>query len=245
MFSKQGQGGGARRRLSSAEASRLQQLLSHKQTFWGLDEMARLLTTEFGISYSLRHLRRLLKAMGMFHYKPQPVDYRRDPEAAKCLQQRLQATFDVLHLQGIAPSKICIGLADETGNYLHCNTARMWSFHKKIARKVNTSKVKINTLGFYALQGHSASFCISSSCQEELLRVLSLIRNLQKDYQAVVLIWDNLPAHHAKAVEKWAYQHQIYLVYNAAYAPDINPIEKIWKQLKKSNEQARVDSQPR
>jgi transposase len=168
----------------------------------------------------------------MYHYKPQPVDYRRSENAEQRLQQRLQATFDALLLQKIPLEAIAIGLADETGNYLQANTARLWSFHRKVKKKVNTEKIKQNIFGFYALQGKSLSLEIATSSEEEMLRVLPLIRQANADYQAIVLLWDNLPAHKTEAVERLARRHQIYLVNNLPYAPDLNPIEKIWKQLK-------------
>ncbi|MDB5262472.1 MAG: transposase [Adhaeribacter sp.] len=168
----------------------------------------------------------------MYHYKPQPVDYRRSAGAEQQLQQRLQATFDALLLQKIPFEAIAIGLADETGTYLQANTARMWFFHKKAKKKVNTEKIKQNTFGFYALQGKSLSLEIATSSEKEILRVLPLIRQANAAYQAIVLLWDNLPAHKTAAVERLARRHQIYLVNNLPYAPDLNPIEKIWKQLK-------------
>ncbi|GAA4439539.1 hypothetical protein GCM10023188_35990 [Pontibacter saemangeumensis] len=170
--------------------------------------------------------------MGMCHYKPQPVDYRRSERAEEQLQQRLKATFDALLLQQILLEAVAIGLADETGNYLQANTARLWSFHKKAKRRVNTEKIKQNTFGFYALQGQSISLEIATSSEQEMLRVLPLIRQANADYRAIVLLWDNLPAHKTGAVERLARRLQIYLVNNLPYAPDLNPIEKIWKQLK-------------
>ncbi len=170
--------------------------------------------------------------MGMCHYKPQPVDYRRSETAEERLQQRLQATFDALLLQQIPLEAVAIGLADETGTYLQANTARLWSFHKKAKRRVNTEKVKQNTFGFYALQGQSISLEIATSSEQEMLRVLPLIRQANADYQAVVLLWDNLPAHKTGAVERLAGRLQIYLVNSLPYAPDLSPIETIWKQLK-------------
>ncbi len=170
--------------------------------------------------------------MGMCHYKPQPVDYRRSERAEEQLQQRLQATFDALLLQQIPLEAVAIGLADETGTYLQANTARLWSFQKKAKRRVNTEKVKQNTFGFYALQGHSLALEIATSSEEEMLRVLPLIRQAHSEYRAIVLLWDNLPAHKTGAVERLARRLQIYLVNNLPYAPDLNPIEKLWKQLK-------------
>lgn len=168
----------------------------------------------------------------MYHYKPQPVDYRRSVRAEEQLQQRLQATFDALLLQKIPLEAVAIGLADETGNYLQANTARLWSFQKKAKRKVNTEKIKQNTFGFYALQGQSLALEIATSSEEEMLRILPLIRQANSEYKVIILLWDNLPAHKTEAVERLARRHQIYLVNNLPYAPDLNPIEKIWKQLK-------------
>ncbi|WP_347158699.1 transposase [Pontibacter chitinilyticus] len=127
---------------------------------------------------------------------------------------------------------MAIGLADETGTYLQANTARVWSFHKKAKRRVNTEKVKQNTFGFYALQGQSLALEIATSSEKEVLRVLPLIRQANSAYRAFILLWDNLPAHKTEAVERLARRLQIYLVNNLPYAPDLNPIEKIWKQLK-------------
>lgn len=226
-MNRQGQDGGGKRKLTSVAAKELQVILTEEQPFWTLDQIAFVLAERFSIHYSPRHLRRVLQQLGMYHYKPQPVDYRRSQDAAQRLQQRLQATFDGLQLQDIPIEQVAIGLADETGNYLQANTARMWSslgdpIHKKAKRKVNAEKVKRNTFGFYALQENSIALEIATSSQEEMLRVLPLIRQAHADYQAVVLLWDNLPAHHAKAVEQLARSHQIYLVYNLPYAPDLN-----------------------
>nr|WKN35430.1 IS630 family transposase [Tunicatimonas sp. TK19036]WKN37242.1 IS630 family transposase [Tunicatimonas sp. TK19036]WKN37465.1 IS630 family transposase [Tunicatimonas sp. TK19036] len=233
-MNRQGQGGGGKCQLTAILREKLQVMLTEGQSFWTLKQIALVLAERFGIHYSPRHLRRVLQQLGMYHYKPQPVDYRRSQDAPERLQQRLQATFDALQLQGLSLEQIAIGLADETGNYLQANTARLWSFHKKAKRTVNTEKVKRNTFGFYALQGTSLVLEIATSSQEEMLRILPLLRQAHANYQAIVLLWDNLPAHHAKAVEQVARRHQIYLVHNLPYAPDLNPIERIWKQIKRT-----------
>lgn len=47
------------------------------------------------------------------------------------------------------------------------------------------------------------------------------------------MLWDNLPAHKTADVEAAARRHHIYLVNNLPYSPDLNPIEGVWKQLKR------------
>jgi hypothetical protein len=50
----------------------------------------------------------------------------------------------------------------------------------------------------------------------------------------VTLVWDNLPAHHSIAMEAWLADQQAWLEveYLPAYAPDLNPVEGLWANLK-------------
>lgn len=58
-----------------------------------------------------------------------------------------------------------------------------------------------------------------------------------------MLLWDNLSAHKTAQVEASARQQQIFLVYNLPYAPDLNPIEGVWKGIKrKISEWGLIDS---
>lgn len=47
------------------------------------------------------------------------------------------------------------------------------------------------------------------------------------------MIWDNLPSHCKKEVLLLANKLRIIIVNLPAYAPDLNPIERIWKQIKR------------
>ena len=59
------------------------------------------------------------------------------------------------------------------------------------------------------------------------------LRAIHADYDAVVVLWDNLPVHKTAPVEAATRRHQIYLVNNLPYAPDLNPIEGVWKGIKR------------
>jgi transposase len=43
----------------------------------------------------------------------------------------------------------------------------------------------------------------------------------------VTLVWDNLPAHHSLAMQAW-----LEVEYLPPYAPDLNPLEGLWANLK-------------
>jgi len=58
-------------------------------------------------------------------------------------------------------------------------------------------------------------------------------REANSKYKAIVGILDNFPSHKSEIVKKKAKELGIYLVYLPPYSPDLNPIEFIWKSIKR------------
>jgi hypothetical protein len=52
--------------------------------------------------------------------------------------------------------------------------------------------------------------------------------------EKATLIWDGLPAHRSRTMHAWLNQQQSWLVVERlpAYAPDLNPVEGLWANLK-------------
>lgn len=148
------------------------------------------------------------------------------------LIQRLKATFDGLQTLGYDLSRVAFGFADESSPQLSANTARLWALGKA-DRVVNSDKQRANTFGFLALNGVDYCQPLANSSAESFIALMPTIRALHSAYDAVVMLWDNLLAHKTAAVETAARRHQIYLVYNLPYAPDLNPIEGVWKGIKR------------
>lgn len=64
-----------------------------------------------------------------------------------------------------------------------------------------------------------------------------LIRQLQYLHRRLrrpfVLVWDHLASHHSRRMRSFAAGHDwLHLEYLPAYAPDLNPVEGMWAQLK-------------
>ncbi len=68
---------------------------------------------------------------------------------------------------------------------------------------------------------------------EQLIGVVGALQRLLGG-AVVTLVWDNLPAHHSLAMQAWlAGQHAwLEVEYLPPYAPDLNPLEGLWANLK-------------
>lgn len=195
-------------------------------------QLAQLLAEQTGVVHSQHYLPVVLRQLGLHYYKPRPCSVRRPTEAKASLIERVRATFDGLLALGYNLDHVAFGFADESSPQLSANTARLWSLGKA-DRVVNSDKARANTFGFLALQGVDYCQALTNSSADSFIEIFPQIRALHADYEALVLLWDNLPAHKTAAVEAAAREHQIYLVYNLPYSPDLNPIEGVWKGIKR------------
>lgn len=232
LENQRGQGGGAKPRLTKEQKKELKDILYKESDFWTCGEIGSLIQKRFNISYSKRQVQRLLRLLGMYCYKPQPRDYRQNPEHKQQLSQRLQAVADVLGMGTKNLENIAIGFGDESSFQLFSNSARMWSFHKGKIRKVNTTKTKQNCFGFYSIRGKSLLIPIKKGNESTFLLMLDKIKEQHLEYDGIILIWDNHKAHITPLIEKKAHLLGISIVNLPTYSPNLNPIERLWKAIK-------------
>ena len=124
-----------------------------------------------------------------------------------------------------------LGFLDETAPQTAPNTQRLWSFTKPVIKK-NTAKIRANTFGFYALNGESQIAFKENSKKQSVCDFLEQIRdaNPEKD---IVVILDNFRSHWANKTRDKALELNISLVFLPPYSPDLNPIEFIWKSIRR------------
>lgn len=205
-----------------------------KRRFWTSAQVATLVAERYGVVYSKRQIQRLLRRLGMYCYKPQPRDYRQPPDAEDKLYERLRAVADVLRQWGQDLDKVCVGFADESSTQLQANRQRVWSFESGLTRSVNSDKKKVNSFGFYAIRGNSVLSQLPQGNEEHLLKMLPLIRQANPEAQTILLLWDNHTAHLTRAMQEHAQRLGIILINLPTYSPNLNPIERIWKHIKKA-----------
>ena len=208
--------------------------LLHQQTTWTTVEVKELIQKEFGIEYSSTQVIRILRErLGMHFSKPFPRDYRRPPDAEERLKASLHQAFRVLKEKGIHKNDLALGFLDETSPQNRANTVRVWSFESNPVLDKNTLHFKSNTIGFYAIQGVSVQNFLTNSKEESIIAFLKQVRAANATAKAIVIILDNYSSHLAVKVKETAQELDIYLVHLPPYSPDLNPIEYIWKSIKR------------
>ncbi len=107
----------------------------------------------------------------------------------------------------------------------------MWGFEKPTQKK-NTTKLRLNTFGFYALNGKSVIDFKERSRKEDVCEFLEFIRKHNPEKE-IILQLDNFPSHWANKTKEKAEELDITLIFQPPYSPDLNPIEYIWKSIKR------------
>ena len=102
----------------------------------------------------------------------------------------------------------------------------------KLKRKKNTAHLKANTIGCFMLNGvDTIAFPIHTKADDfcEFLMAIGDSNPLNR----ICLVLDNFSTHKAKSVKEKARKLNIILIYLPPYSPDLNPIEFIWKSIKR------------
>jgi len=217
-------GGGRPSRLDDEQKEQLREILTSKD-HWLTHEVRALIQNGFGVFYSFRYVRKLLRGFGMYYAKPYTLDYRRPEDAEEILRGRLSTALEN------APENVIVGFLDETSPQTRDNKQRVWSFSKPKKSK-NTTHYRANTFGFYPLNGKEVVDFKERSKAKHVCEFLKLIR-LRNPAKHIIVILDNARSHVARETRAVARSINMTLVFLPPYSPDLNPIEYIWKSVKK------------
>jgi putative transposase len=124
-----------------------------------------------------------------------------------------------------------IGFLDETSPQTTANTQRLWSNGHPTLIK-NTSKFRANTFGFYSINGCSVLEFHEHSKKEDVCEFLQSIRKKNPDAD-IVIVLDNFRSHRANKTQEYTETNRMKLVFLPPYSPDLNPIEFIWKSIRR------------
>lgn len=219
-------------RLNEVDLEKLRQLLNQRG-YWTTKEVRELIVDHWGAKFSDSQVGRILHEKLKLHFgKPYPHDYRRPADAEELLQSGLNSAYSNLNNKGIQKDKMALGFLDEASPQTTANTVRVWTTgHPEITK--NTTKLKSNTIGFYAIDGQSFEESMEDSTAASIVKSLDKVRAANRNYKAMIIVLDNFRSHKAATVIEYAGIHDIELVFLPPYSPDLNPIEFIWKTIKR------------
>ena len=199
---------------------------------------------EFGIKYSHSQLTRLLRTrLGLRFAKPYPIDYRRSPYYKQTFNLRLyhklkhhKLKYDLknnLILDAETNELFLIFSFDEASFQFNKNSAKMWSIHKPTMKK-NSDRHACKVAGSYSLtpNGVDDLYFMENSKKETILECFKSLR-AKNPNGVILLIIDNFTSHTSTFIKEEAIKLNIELCYLPSYSPQLQPIEKIWKDMKR------------
>lgn len=224
-------GGGRPSKLTERQREELRKALGSKD-HWLTGEVRDLIARRFNVQYSMRQVARILRSLGMHYSKPYPEDYRRPENAEKVLRERLNEALKK------AEGDVVLGFLDESSPQTTDNRQRFWGFGKKKITR-NTTRIRANTFGFIPVNGRSALSFKDDSRKESVCEFLREIRE-RNPAGLILIVLDNFRSHVARATRELAESLGMVLVYLPPYSPDLNPIEQVWRGVRRKISQGFV-----
>ena len=197
---------------------------------WTCERVAGVLYQEFGTSYSKSQVSRLLKGIGWTPQVPITRAIQRDEEAIE--RWRLES-WPVL-LEKARRERRALVFVDESGFYL------LPAVVKTYAPKGQTpildewqTRDHLSVMGGVTAQGKVYSLVRPKSLNG-LHTIEFLVHMGRLGADRLLVIWDGSPIHRRAEVKAFLAEagDAIHLESLPSYAPDLNPVEWLWRHLK-------------
>jgi transposase len=197
---------------------------------WTRAMICTLIQRKYGIKLSVISVGRLLAQMGLSCQKPLSRAFEKDETLVKRWVER-----DFPKLRALAKKeRAVVFFSDESGVRSDFHAGTTWGIRGKTPVIHHTGKrFHLNMLSAISAKGElrfmTSRKRVSAPLFVEFLR--RLITNYPKK---IFLVVDGLPAHKAKSVQRFldSAKDRIRLFFLPPYAPEINPDELVWNDVK-------------
>ena len=210
-------------------ASRTPQDFGYYRRRWSCEALAEVLAWETGVRLSRETLRRGLRRLQYVWRRPRPVVGPEDPQRAeklRCIQQLLK------HM----PDDETAVFQDEVDVHLNPKLGNCWMVRGRQTEVVTPgNNEKRHVAG--SLHWRTGTLLVSAPAKrrnsELFVAHLNQLRRRLRGYRCIHVICDNASFHASRLVraflDRWG--HRIQLHFLPKYAPETNPIERIWWRL--------------
>ena len=196
-----------------------------------VDEVCAHILARYGQSYSPSGAAKLMHRLGFEYKKPRLLP----AQADEAKQAAFIASYEAL-MQSLAPDEMVV-FSDAVHPEHQSRPAHGW-FPKgqKTALKASSGRKRLNIQGALDLETFQFTFVegerINAQTTKQMLEKLE--RN-NSTMTAIHVFVDNARYHHAKALQPWldSPNRKVKLHFLPAYAPHLNPIERLWGVMHK------------
>lgn len=186
----------------------------------------------FSVAYSVKYLPEVLKRAGLsFHKAIHYLIKKNETKRSEWIKEKLPKIYEQHIKEGWR-----IFYQDEVGFQTEGTLAYTWGVKgKDIVVKNKGRHGRVNLMGVYEV-GSGEFFYKETFLRVNALRFKRFLCCLKRRFRndKFIIIADNASFHKAKwFTEWWQATDWIRLEFLPAYSPDFNPIERLWKWIKK------------
>lgn len=209
--------------------------------FWDVPSLKKYIKVKFKVVYESPSSYHFLLEYANLSFKyPDAFDLHRDEEA---IIKRIKEIKKEIIKYKKDPNWLIVA-SDEVRIVLEAFTRRAWiKKGERTVIKVNRNREHQNYIGFLSLKEKKVTILeLSWQNQEEIINALETYAKINSG-KRICLIWDNVSFHKGKKIRKeletGGRLSMYHLINFPPYAPDHNPIEKVWNwgKNKLSNKQ--------
>ena len=210
--------------LSDDQVSELIDELSSK-VYPTTKSLIELVEARFGVRYTVGGMTSLLHRLGFSYKKPKGVPAKADADKQRQFLNRYNG------VKTYGP----VYFGDSTHPMLNPVLASGWiKKGEDFSVKTNSGRHRVNINGAVDIASLDV---IARTCdtvnQSSICELLRAIRRKNPDADHLYLVLDNAPYNRSGSVRRLAKQLGIKILYLPPYSPNLNPIERLWKFMKK------------
>ena len=221
---------GGQSRLTQAQEAELTDHLDQK-LHRDCKEIRAHIREKYDVHYSPSGCIKLMDRLGFDYKPPSRIPAQAEPDKQKMfINEYNQLQSDLL------PSE-AVYFLDAVHPEHQSKPAHGWIKRgEKVALKSSTGRQRVNIHGAINLENFDCPFVESVTVDaDSTIALLTKIEAANQSKTAIYIFLDNARYHHAKAVKKWlkSTNSRIKLMFLPAYAPHLNPIERLWGVMHK------------
>lgn len=202
---------------------------------WTLERIAQVIFKETGVQYNSHYVAELLQDWNWSAQKPEPVAKERDEAEIARWQARGMAS----NKKGAHKRSAKLAFLDESGFSLQPSVRPIWApVGQTPTITTHFNWKRLHGIGSLICQPDGSVVSLLLHLQPKSIKEDAVLTYLQALHQQepgkIVLLWDHLPAHRSAKVAAYLRANQDWLTVEwfPAYAPELNPIEYVWSDIK-------------